>query len=406
MESQKRNNKELFKEALFVDREAIYALLLCNNGLLSPIEHLMSEKEMQKVDSSGLYNNQNFPLSFVLAPSGKRNEQILLKCKKNTKLQLICENEICGYLIVDSIFKIDKKERVFKIMGGDTSSTKANDIYNRLGDYAVCGKYKLNENIENKFFKYCATPQKIAALREKTNAKHISAMVLDASPITRIHERIFRLILDESDVLVLLLLRHKNEVFLEFEMRKKCLELVIENFFPPNRIVIFALDAIYLFAGSHGIILDSILAKNLGCDRIVIGENYPNLTLYYDNQKTISIFDTLKELEFNIKFISELVYCSKCNTIVSPRTCPHGDHHHIHYNSTFLQEILKAGMIPPTILVRKEISAKILSHLFPKRFTPLLKQFSAMFSSSGMLEEQNEEDFYLKLAELYKTSLN
>ena len=85
MESQKRNNKELFKEALFVDREAIYALLLCNNGLLSPIEHLMSEKEMQKVDSSGLYNNQNFPLSFVLAPSGKRNEQILLKCKKNTK---------------------------------------------------------------------------------------------------------------------------------------------------------------------------------------------------------------------------------------------------------------------------------------------------------------------------------
>ena len=398
MESQKRNNsKEIFENALFVDKEAIFALLLCQEGLLAPVFHLMNKEEMQEVDNTGLYKGQSFPFSFILAPSGKRNSIVLKNAKKGSIVSLVCEGSVCGELIVDSTFKIDKQQRLFKIMSGNIYSQKAKDIYHRLGDYAICGQYKLFlESIQFDFIRHIGK-QTILEAKKNIQAKNTTAMVLDASPVTRIHERIFRFVLDESDLLVLMLLRHQDEGLLDFHIRKSCLQKIIENYLPTHRILIFPLDDIYLFAGAHGIILDAILAQNLGCDQIVIGENYPNLTLYYDNQKIYSIFDTIKDIKINVKLLHEFVYCSQCNTIVSLKTCPHGNHHHIHYHSGFLQEILQAGLIPPTILMRKEVSAKILSYLYPKRFSPLLKQFGAMFANNGMIEKQDDEDFYLKL---------
>ncbi|MBX7489949.1 sulfate adenylyltransferase [Helicobacter turcicus] len=407
MESQKRNNSKesisTFKDALFVDKEAVFALLLCQEGLLAPVSHLMNEEEMQEVDATGLYKGQSFPFSFILAPSGRRNTIVLKNAKKGNVITLVCEGNVCGELVVDSTFKIDKQQRLFKIMSGDIYSQKAQDIYRRLGDYAICGKYCLF--LENTRFDFMCHIGKQTILQTKKNiqAENITAMVLDASPVTRIHERIFRLVLDESDLLVLMLLRHRDEGLLDFHIRKTCLQNVIDNYLPTNRILIFPLDDIYLFAGAHGIILDAILAQNLGCDRIVIGENHPNLTIYYDNQKIYSIFDTIKDIKIHVKLLHEFVYCSQCSTIVSLKTCPHGNHHHIHYHSGLLQGILQAGLIPPTILMRKEVSAKILSYLYPKRFSPLLKQFGAMFANNGMIEKQDDEDFYLKLINLYQT---
>ncbi len=394
MESQRKNS------TLFIDQEAVFALLLCQEKLLSPVTHLMNEEEMKEVDQTGIFRGQSFPFSFILAPAGRRNEEVIKSAQKGEHITLICAGKPCGELLVDSTFAINKQERLFKIMGGDVYSQKAQNINQRLGNYAICGEYTL----ELSEFPFMQHINKDAILHTKKHmqAENVTAMVIDASPVTRIHERIFRFALDESDLLVLLLLRHQNERLLDFNLRKMCLQFVVENYLPTSRIVIYPLDDIYLFAGAHGIILDAILAQNLGCDKIIIGENYPNLTLYYDNQKIYSIFDTIKDIKINVKLLHEFVYCSQCSTIVSFKTCPHGSHHHIRYNSGFLQEILRAGLIPPTILIRKEISAKILSSLFPKRFSPLLKQFGAMFANHGMIEEKDDEDFYLKLIALYQ----
>lgn len=409
MESQKRNNQEkiIFENALFIDKEAVFALYLCKEGLLSPVSHLMNEEEMQEVDATGLYKGQSFPFSFVLAPSGRRNAIILQNAKKGDNITLVCEGSVCGELIVDSVFKIDKQQRLFKIVSGDIYSQKAQDIYRRLGDYAICGQYHLFLEDTQFAFRQHINKGIIAQVKSGIAAENVTAMVLNASPLTRIHERIFRFALDESDLLVLMLLRHQNEGLLDFHIRKTCLQFVVDNYLPANRILIIPLDDIYLFAGAHGVILDAILAQNLGCNRIVIGENHPSLTLYYDNQKIYSIFDTINDIKINVKLLYEFVYCTQCNTIVSLKTCPHGKHHHIHYHADFLQGILQAGLIPPTILMRKEISSKILSYLYPKRFSSILKQFGAMFAHNGMLEKQGDEDFYLKLINLYQThSLN
>jgi len=61
-------------------------------------------------------------------------------------------------------------------------------------------------------------------------------------------------------------------------------------------------------------------------------------------------------------------------------------------------------MMPPSILVRREVSASILSALFPDRFERLQELYDSLMPNDGLIEEHSEEDFYIKLMGLYQTS--
>lgn len=102
--------------------------------------------------------------------------------------------------------------------------------------------------------------------------------------------------------------------------------------------------------------------------------------------------------------MDEYVYCDTCRTLVSTRTCPHGQHHHIHYHSESIMTLIQNGILPPPILVRKELSASILAALFPNRFGNLQETYYSLMPSSGLLEPKTDEQFYVKLMELYQTS--
>jgi sulfate adenylyltransferase len=65
---------------------------------------------------------------------------------------------------------------------------------------------------------------------------------------------------------------------------------------------------------------------------------------------------------------------------------------------------MKLGLLPPAVLVRTEISAIVLSSLFPKRFKNLEKLYYDILPVSGLLEDHSEEDFYNELMRLYQTT--
>ena len=88
---------------------------------------------------------------------------------------------------------------------------------------------------------------------------------------------------------------------------------------------------------------------------------------------------------------------------MSTKTCPHGNHHHISYKSEFIEELMLQGLIPPSILVRKEISAIFLSSLFKNRWKNLIAKYPDFFPSNGLLEEMDDRKFYLKIIDLHQT---
>jgi sulfate adenylyltransferase len=129
------------------------------------------------------------------------------------------------------------------------------------------------------------------------------------------------------------------------------------------------------------------------------------LGLYYDENRLNTIFDSFKNIKIEIKTTETYVYCNQCRTLVSTTSCPHGSHHHIRYHSPSILRLIENGIMPPSILVRREVSASILSALFPNRFDDDLQEiYYALMPSSGIIEKPSQEDFYVQLMGLYQTS--
>jgi sulfate adenylyltransferase len=386
-------------KTLFIDREAASALELLKEGLLYPVTELMGEVKSKKVSQTALVKERTFPFPFILAPSGKTNAQVISSLQKGEEVTLLAQNQEFATLTIDEVFKINPKERIKQIYGTDDLSHPGVTLtLKRIGNFAISGEFKLINPIKNQGKK------KIQEAKKLISAQHISSLVMAANPLHRAHERLIRQTLESTDLLVIFLLKPYNTKNISYDIRRESLDFFITNFLPKNRVIIIPLENSYIFAGFNEIIIDAIVAKNHGCDRLTIGRNHAGLGMFYDANSNKSIIDKVVGIDIEISISSEFVYCDKCTTLVSTNTCPHGQHHQISYNADSILALLEAGLLPPAVLMRKEISAFLLSKLLPNRFKNLQKLYYDTFPVEGLLEEHDEKDFYLELMKLYQTT--
>ena len=386
-------------KTLFIDKEAASALELVSDGLLSPVTKLMCEEGSKHVLETGLIDGKSFPFPFILAPSGKKNESVISSLSKGELVEIICDGDKFATLTVAETFQIDPKERVKHIYGtDDLTHPGVQATIKRLGSWALSGRYTLQNTRPNK------GKIDILSAKKRVEAQHTSALVMAANPLHRGHERLIRQSLENTDLLVIFLLKPYDSANLSYELRHEALEFFINNFLPKNRVVIVPLENSYIFAGYNEIIIDAIVAKNYGCDRLTIGRNHAGLGMFYDCNSNKSIIDRVTGIDIEIQIASEYVYCDECKTLVSKSTCPHGQHHQISYHADSILQLLEAGILPPAVLIRKEISAFLLSKLNPNRFKNLEKLYYDTFATQGLLEEHSEKDFYIELMKLYQTT--
>ena len=384
---------------LFIDREAASALELVKDNLLLPVTKLMGKDTSERVLKNSLIQGVTFPFPFILAPAGAKNEKVLSTLQIGEEITILCEGKEFASLIVDETFEIDPIERIKYIYGtDDLTHPGVKATAKRLGNWAVSGSYELINHKANENIKTINDAKKLI------NAKHVSSLFMAANPLHRGHERLIRQTLDSTDLLVIFLLKPYESANLSYEIRKEALEFFINNFLPKNRVVIVPLENSYIFAGFNEIIIDAIVAKNHGCNRLTVGRNHAGLGMFYDCNSNKSIIDKVVGIDIDIEISSEFVYCDRCTTLVSKETCPHGQHHQISYHADSILELLELGLLPPAVLMRKEMSAFLLSKILPNRLKNLEKLYYDILPAKGLLEEHTEQDFYLELMKLYQTT--
>lgn len=393
MASQKRNRQ------LFIDKQALATLSFAKEGILHPVDKLMTKKEAQEVDKTGFYKGIPFPFPFIIAPFGKKNTDVLTTASKGETLDFIVDGEVRGHIVVDEVFKINKKKRIEQVFGTyDTSNPEVQLFLKRLGDYSVSGEYELDfDDIKD-------IKQTINEAKERIKPKCVASVMMSARPFHRAHERLIRITLEKTDLLIIFLLKPYTQDHISYELRAKTLQYFVDNYLPKSRVVIVPFENTYIFAGHNNAVLDSICAHNFGCDKLVLGQNHSGIGMYYDKNEVKSILSKYDSLKIKVDIITEFVYCNECKTLVSKNTCPHGQHHHIKYDSDTLVELLQAGILPPAVLMRKDISAILLSEMFPNRFENVQRIYDNIFPTSGLLESHNEKDFYLELMNLHQTT--
>jgi len=384
---------------LYIDPEALSVLNLVKCGLLYPVTGLMNSAQSLEVLQTGTFNQQTFPFPFLLAPSGRRNHEVLTQSHPGDTLELICEQQSVGSITVEEIFEIDIHERLQHIYGtDDIAHPGVASTLSRLGKVAVSGPYEIYKDTLEE------SKNQIFEAKERINARHVTAMMMAANPLHRAHERLIRQTLDSTDLIIIFLLKPYATGGIPFSLRKESLEYFIENFLPTNRVEVVTLEHSYIFAGYNEVIIDAIVAKNFGCNRLTIGQNHAGVGMYYDQNTHKSVIDRLYGIDIEIAIANEYVYCNICKTLVSTHTCPHGQHHHINYHSNTILELMDTGIVPPAVLIRKEISSLLLSNMYPERFKNLEKLYYDILPVNGLLEEHSEKDFYMELMKLYQTT--
>ena len=385
------------KNSILINDEAFGALDLIENQIFSKFNHLMNEKEANEVYETGFLGGEPMPYAFVFAPQGKRNQETIKNAQKGDKIELInSSGESVGQINVSGSFKFDETKSAQNIFrANETESARQ-----CCGKLAISGEIKIYDDTLAEVRKL------IEEVKREQNVRKISAIMLTAEPFNRAHERLIRMTIDSSDLVLLFLLKsHGADEMMSFSLKKSVLEYFIQNYVPKNRLIIVPFENSNLFSSHLNPTLECIAAHRLGAHKLIVGQNHAGIGMFYDHNVAHTVLERYKnDLNLDIVVLPELVYCDECKTLVSTKTCPHGQHHHIKYHAQTLKTLLLAGILPPAILMRRDISAMILSELFPNRFENIQKLCDDLFPSNGLLEKQTEREFYENLMKLYQTT--
>lgn len=394
MASTKKNKQ------LFLDQETLATLAIAKEGVLGKVDKLMNLKEAREVNETGYYKGSPMPFSNILSPKGKRNQEIIKNIKNGEIVDIIVNGEKSGEIIAEESFKIDRVKRITNIFGFyDESNPRIKMVLNNLGEYAISGKYDVT-------FNRCATEKlRIQKAIKEQNAKKITGIMMGANPLNRAHERLIRTVMDRTDLIIVFLTKPFKKVGFTYELRKEVLEYYIQRYLPQNKIIIVPFENTYVFAGQHNLLLQSIVASNFGCTNLAIGYNHSGTGMHFNkNQLRLSLDEYNGDIDINLDIYSEYVFCDQCKTLVSQSTCPHGSHHHIKYHDESLKQLLLAGFMPPSILIRQDISSRLLIKLHPNRLKGLQDLCINLFPNKGLIEARSERDFYEDLMKLYQTT--
>ena len=379
-----------------INTEVYGALELIKNKILSNFSALMDDEQIKEVAKKSYFNGEPMPYSFGFAPFGEVNQNIASKLHAGQRVNLNMDGKIVGHIDVAKVFKFDESMRAKNIFLANESNS---EMSLNLGKYGISGKFELyDESMQE-------SKKELNELIAESGAKKITAVFLTADPFNRAHERLVRMTIDKADLVVVFLIRTREERHIDYEIRKQVLDYFNQNYLPTKKVFVFALKNTTLFSSHANPTLECIAASRLGANKLVIGQNHSGIGMFFDHNEVHTILDIYKnDLNLDVIVLPELVYCNKCKTLVSTKSCPHGQHHQIKYHPDVIKELLFNGIMPPAILVRPEISALILSKLYVNRFKDIQKLCDDLFVNSGLLENKTDRDFYEELMKLYQTS--
>ncbi len=342
-------------------RRVLSDLELLAVGAVSPNRGFMTEQDYNSVVadmrlSSGIA--WSLPINLPV------DDEELGTINPGGRAAIVHEGKAVAIIDVEDVYAFDaRKEAELTYKTTDKAHPGAAYLYSLPGHYAGGEVTVLENPFAHEFVEYRLTPLQ---LREQIAAHGWKTVVAfqTRNPIHRAHEYLTKCALEIVDGLVIHpLVGGTKADDIPAETRMKCYEVLMDNYYPGDRVLLSVFPAAMRYAGPREAVWHALLRKNYGMTHFIVGRDHAGVGSYYGTYEAQEMFDNFEDSEleiFPLKF-EHSFYCKKCGQMGSDKTCPHGKDDRVFLSGTQVREMLVQGIEPPTEFSRHEVAQILIS---------------------------------------------
>lgn len=343
-----------------IDRRAFSDLELIAIGGFSPLTGFMGQADyLSVVNNMRLANGLPWAIPVTLSVS----EDVAAPLQAGSYIRLDdAQGRFVGVMQLTEKYEYDKRHEAISVYRTNEEKHPGVAVVYHQGSVNLAGPIWLMQRDPHPLFPtYQIDPAESRALFRDKGWRTVVGFQT-RNPIHRAHEYIIKCALETVDGLFLHpLVGATKEDDIPADVRMRCYEIMLENYFPHDRVILAINPAAMRYAGPREAIFHAILRKNYGCTHFIVGRDHAGVGDYYGTYDAQHIFDEFKPEELGImpmKF-EHAFYCLRTNQMATTKTSPSTRDERVHLSGTKVREMLRRGELPPPEFSRPEVAAEL-----------------------------------------------
>ncbi len=343
-----------------LDERAFSDLVMIAIGGFSPLTGFMEEADYTRVVNE-MYLANGLPWSIPITLSVTEAEAAPLKEGMWVRLN-DAAGRFVGVLQLTQKYRYDKMHEALHVYRTNEEKHPGVAVVYQQGDINLAGPvWLLEREPDPRFPTYQIDPVESRALFREKGWKTIVGFQT-RNPIHRAHEYIIKCAMEIVDGLFLHpLVGATKEDDIPADVRMRCYEIMLEHYFPKDRVILAINPAAMRYAGPREAIFHALVRKNYGCTHFIVGRDHAGVGDYYGTYDAQYIFDEFKPEDLGItplKF-EHAFYCTRTQSMATTKTSPSSPEERIHLSGTKVRALLRNGELPPPEFSRPEVAAEL-----------------------------------------------
>jgi len=336
-------------------------LELLGNGAYSPLKGFMTPRDyLRVVRDRRLESGAVWSIPITLAVQAEAAGRLAL----GTEVALEApDGRVVAVLELSDRWTPDKDLEAREVYGTTDGSHPGVAYLRSSGDVYLGGEvWLLDRPVAPQFPRH---PRDPAATRALFEARGWSRVVgfQTRNPVHRAHEYLTKCALEITDGLLLHpLVGATKEGDIPADVRMRCYEVLLEKYYPEDRVVLGVYPAAMRYAGPREAIFHALVRKNYGCSHFIVGRDHAGVGRHYGPYDAQRAFDDFLPGELGIEPLrfEEAFWSTVVGGMATGKTAPGDASTRILLSGTQVRELLRQGKLPPVEFSRPEVAQLLL----------------------------------------------